>query len=340
MKKIVSFLLVGLVLVVSACSANNSTDEDNTSNTDADFPIVVKHAFGETTIEKKPERVVSIGWENQDVALALGVAPVAMSIPAYGLTGDETMRIWTKEKYEALGAEMPIVFNDLNELDFEAIEKAKPDIILAAYSGITQEDYDLLSAIAPVIAYADKPFVITWQTQIEQNAKGLGLAKEAEELIEQLEELIDTEVAKYPALEDKTATFAWFNASDTSSFFVYGNADPRSKYLQDMDLELPNEIEKVTEAAGGFFATISAEQAEILNDTDILVIYGGDEDLLKILQADSVLGKIPAIKNGSVVLLENDAPVTIAAATPTALSIPYAVEEYVKMIAAAAEKVK
>lgn len=340
MKKILS-VFFALAIIVTGCSGGSSSDDDkDTSNTDGEFPIVIEHAFGETTIEEKPERVVSIGWENQDVALALGVAPVAMSTPAYGLTGDETMRVWTKEKYDELDAEEPTIFNDLNELDFEAIEKANPDVILAAYSGITQEDYDMLSEIAPVIAYTGEPFVITWQEQIEQDSKGLGLEAEGKALIKELETMINDEVAKYPSLEGKTATFAWFDASDTSSFFVYGNADPRSKYLQDMGLELPSEVETVTDDAGGFFATISAEQAEILNDTDILVIYGGNEELLATLQADPILGKIPAIQNGSVVLLETDEPVTIAAATPTALSIPYAVEDYVKMIGEAAEKVK
>ena len=38
-------------------------------------------------------------------------------------------------------------------LDFEAISDANPDVILAAYSGITQEEYDTLSEIAPVVAY-------------------------------------------------------------------------------------------------------------------------------------------------------------------------------------------
>ena len=52
-----------------------------------------------------------------------------------------------------LGVDNPNIFQDTDGLDFEAISDANPDVILAAYSGITQEEYDILSEIAPVVAY-------------------------------------------------------------------------------------------------------------------------------------------------------------------------------------------
>ncbi len=50
-----------------------------------------------------------------------------------------------------LGVDAPNVFDDVDGLDFEAISDCDPDVILASYSGLTQEDYDTLSQIAPVI---------------------------------------------------------------------------------------------------------------------------------------------------------------------------------------------
>jgi iron complex transport system substrate-binding protein len=64
----------------------------------------------------------------------------------------------------------------------------------------------------------------------------------------------------------------------------------------------------------------------------------GDDDLLTALQADSLLGSIPAIQNGSVVVLE-ESPLA-AAQTPSALSIPWTIDEYISVIAQAAEKAK
>ena len=53
--------------------------------------MAIKHAFGETVIESKPERVVTIQWGNQDVALALGVVPVGFSAANYGVQDDSGM---------------------------------------------------------------------------------------------------------------------------------------------------------------------------------------------------------------------------------------------------------
>lgn len=49
-----------------------------------EYPIVIRHAFGETVIKSKPQRVATIQWANQDVALALGVVPVGFSERLHG----------------------------------------------------------------------------------------------------------------------------------------------------------------------------------------------------------------------------------------------------------------
>ena len=93
-------------------------------------------------IESKPERVATVQWANHDVALALGVVPVGFSAANYGVQDDSGLLPWTAKKLKELGVEDPNVFQDTDGLDFEAISDANPDVILAAYSGITQEDYD------------------------------------------------------------------------------------------------------------------------------------------------------------------------------------------------------
>ena len=42
-----------------------------------------------------------------------------------------------------------MLFDETDGIDFEAVADTDPDVILAAYSGLTQEDYDTLSEIAP-----------------------------------------------------------------------------------------------------------------------------------------------------------------------------------------------
>ena len=75
------------------------TSEDANS----EYPIVIKHAFGETEIESKPERVATVQWANHDVVLALGVVPVGFSAANYGVQDDSGLLPWTAKKLEELG---------------------------------------------------------------------------------------------------------------------------------------------------------------------------------------------------------------------------------------------
>jgi iron complex transport system substrate-binding protein len=46
------------------------------ASADAAFPLTIKHKYGSTTIEKVPERIVTVGLTDHDALLALGVVPV------------------------------------------------------------------------------------------------------------------------------------------------------------------------------------------------------------------------------------------------------------------------
>jgi iron complex transport system substrate-binding protein len=332
-------------LLLAACSSNNAANdaEGQTSDAgaaagDAQFPIKIQHAFGETVIPSKPERIVTISWANHDVVLALGVVPVGFSAANYGVQDDSGLLPWTKQKLEELGVTEPNVFQDTDGLDFEAISDADPDVILAAYSGITQEEYDTLSQIAPVVAYPDQPWVISWREQVRMNAAGIGMAAEGEQLIRELEQFIADRVAQYPELEGVRALFAYFSPSDLSSYYIYMPDDPRGAFLQEFGLEFPESVQPYVTSDAVFALSLSAENADALKDADVIVAYG-DEALLQALQADPVFGKIPAIANGAMVLVPDGTPFA-AAVNPNPLSIQYATDEYLAMIAEAARKIK
>ena len=64
-----------------------------------------------------------------------------------------------------------------------------------------------------------------------------------------------------------------------------------------------------------------------------MVSYG-DGDTLTAFQDDPILGKIPAIERGSVVIIGDNTPLA-AAGTPTPLSIEYTIDEYVTLLSEA-----
>ncbi|GAA3560379.1 iron-siderophore ABC transporter substrate-binding protein [Kribbella ginsengisoli] len=105
------------------------------------FPRTVKHALGETKIEKRPERVVVLDSGELDDVLALGITPVGMATNS-GQTGVPS--------YLAGKAQGITTVGNVSELNLEAIAALKPDLILG--SKLRANDlYDKLSAVAPTV---------------------------------------------------------------------------------------------------------------------------------------------------------------------------------------------
>lgn len=298
------------------------------------FPITISHALGETVIEEAPEAVATIGWGNLDVPLALGIAPVGVSKATYGATDDNGLFYWTNEAFAELGVDEPNVFDDTDGLDFEAINNAEPDLILAVYSGITQEDYEQLSEIAPTVPYTTEAWATTWQDLTIDNGKALGKEAEAQALVDELEELIAEKAGEHEKLQGLTAAYCYFDTSNLGSFYVYMPKDPRASYLIDLGLELPQNIRELDDGSF-FFMTVSSENIDVLNDLDLIVTWG-ENDTLEALQADPLINQVPAISRGSVAFLSNETTLIAASCTPTPLAIPATIDEYLDVLDEAA----
>lgn len=293
------------------------------------FPITIPHAYGETVIEEQPVNVVSLGWGNQDAVLALGITPVGTSMANFGAVGESGLLPWTEEAYEALGVTDPVVFDDTDGFDFEAISDANPDIIVAAYSGMTQEEYDTLSQIAPVVPYTEMAWATTWRDQTMEIAAALGMEAEGQEIVVDAETDIAAAKEAYPSLDGKTAALFWVDATNMSSFYVYTTTDPRGAYLEDLGFAFPEGVAALDDGSS-FTVTISSENIDVINDVDIIIAYG-DEATLAAMQADPLFSQVPAVEKGNVVLLDSTSELA-AACSPSILSIPTMAEKYMALI--------
>lgn len=307
------------------------------SHAEQAYPIVIKHAFGTTTINEKPKRIATVAWANHEVPLALGVVPVGMAAANFGDDDGDGILPWVSQRLKELNAEAPVLFDEGDGIDFEAVAATSPDVILASYSGLSQSDYDTLSQIAPVVAYPEAPWSTDWRTMIRLNSQGMGMADDGDALINKIDAEIAETVRAYPHLKDKTAMFVThLDATNLSMINFYTTNDTRVKFFQDLGLASPKSVVQASQP-GQFSGSISAERIDLFDDVDIVVTYGGEE-LSKAMHAHPLLSKLPVVTNDAVVMLGRNPLGT--AANPTPLSISWVLKDYVALLAEAADKKK
>ncbi|SNS56903.1 iron complex transport system substrate-binding protein [Micrococcales bacterium KH10] len=336
-----------LALSLGACASSQESTapveappaaEQNTDTADAEtdaFPVTIEHAYGETVIEAKPERVATVAWANHEVPLALGIVPVGMSKATWGDDDDNGVLPWVEDKLAELDAEIPVLFDETAGIDFEAVGDTNPDVILAAYSGITEDEYATLSKIAPVVAFPDTAWGTTMAQMIEMNSKALGLGAEGQQFAADLDTKIAESFAQYPALQDSSVLFAWVEPTDLSEVGFYTTHDPRVGFLATAGMAVPSLVTEATAGTDSFYTTVASEQADQFEDVDIIVTYG-DDTTLPLLQGDSLLSKVPAIADGAVVVLPDNTPLS-ASANPSPLSIEWGIGDYFALLDEAAQ---
>ncbi|MFS0895088.1 iron-siderophore ABC transporter substrate-binding protein [Microbacterium sp. 179-I 3D3 NHS] len=322
-------LAVGLAACSSTAPESTASSGGNPASDDA-FPVTVEHVYGETTITEKPERVATLAWANHEVPLALGIVPVGMSKATWGDDDDNGILPWVEEKLDELGADEPVLFDETDGIDYEAVADTAPDVILASYSGLTQEEYDTLSKIAPVIAQPGLAWATSVDDMVEMNSKALGLEEEGQALIDDLHADADAALEENSVLKDKKVLFAYIDQADLSQIGYYTAIDTRPGYIHDLGLPFPSIVEENAES-DQFYLTVSSEEAQKFDDVDVVATYG-DESIIPLLQADPLLSKIPAIAEGRIAILPDATPVA-ASANPSPLSIPWGLTDYLAILA-------
>jgi iron complex transport system substrate-binding protein len=344
----VAALLTLAALVLAGCSSNDSSGGSSGSTgspgatgssgaTDS-FPVSVPSALGTATIKSEPKRVVTWGWSAQDAALALGVVPVAMPKFTYGADKDGVLP-WDAEQLTKLGAANPTLLSggDTGQVPFEEIVAAKPDVILAPYSGLTQKDYDTLSKIAPVVAYPDKPWATTWQDVTTIVGKALGRSAQARQLVADTNAQVTALGAKYPVLKGKTFVYAAANEADQLS--VYRASDPRVQLLTQLGMVVSPSVKALdTKPDDSYFYTVSYENVSKI-DTDLLVAYFDDQSKADAFASSPLIAAMPSVKSGGFAPIVGTS-YAMAVSAPSVLSVPWVMPKYVPQLAAAAQKVK
>ncbi|MET9022658.1 iron-siderophore ABC transporter substrate-binding protein [Actinopolymorpha sp. NPDC004070] len=317
-------------------AADTDTKADTKAGTAAaeSFPVTIRHAFGETTIEREPKRVATLGWSDQDNALALGVAPVGATKLTWG--GNKAgSSDWFDATLKSAGTKAPVRYDDSDGPPAEEIATLRPDVILATNSGLTRAQYDKLSKIAPVVAYPKAAWTTPWRTSLKLVGKALGRSEAADKVTAATERRIQDARAKYPQLKGTSLIFAYLTTTDLSQVGIYAPQDPRVSFMHDLGLVDAPAVATAIKP-GQFYGTVSAERAPQLK-SDVLLTWSENPSDLKTFIDDKLIGKIPAIADGRA-YAEADKHVSLAVTNPTPLSIPYVIEHFVPHVAKAADR--
>ncbi|AHC27380.2 MULTISPECIES: ABC transporter substrate-binding protein [Mycobacteriaceae] len=233
----VTAMLATLVLavgVLAGCANNEPADPGAAGDA-----VTISHKFGETTVPANPRNIVTMGWNDQDFVLALGVVPVGTRA-WYDNYNDFP---WVKAETDGKG--VPVIEGDT--INFEAVAAAKPDVIFAIYETIDQKTYDQLSQIAPtVIQSADYPDEETpWDVQLLTTGKALGKEQRAKELVDEVEAKIAQATSDHPDFAGKTLVADF--SSEVDAPYLIGKGDPRRALFDELGFGAQDTVGEVSQ---------------------------------------------------------------------------------------------
>ncbi|MER7007729.1 ABC transporter substrate-binding protein [Dactylosporangium sp. NPDC000555] len=311
-------LAAAALLAATALAACGDKDEpaaapSGSAPAAAAFPATIEHKFGATKIESEPKRVVTVGWSDQDFAIALGVVPVST-------------REWFTEypKYpwvaSALGGKALPTFSA--EINFEAILQQKPDLILAIYETINQETYDRLSQIAPTVVQSkDYPDEQTpWDVQTLTTGKALGKQAEAQALVDKVKAKIAEARKAHPEFAGKVLVEDF--GPENGQHWLIPAGDPRRALFDALGFAAQQEKDEISE-----------ERLDLL-DRDVLFVNGATkETMLK----SPVFAKLKVVTEDRTLYTTFETPLAGALSYSGPNALLFALDQLVPQLAAATD---
>ncbi len=320
---------IAMLGAVTACgsdgSATTSGTVSPTSVTADAFPVTIEHKYGSITIEKEPQRVVSIGFADQDWLLALGVTPIAIR----EWYGEQPYATWPWAQDE-LGDAQPTVLPSA-ELNFEQIAALQPDLIVGLSSGITETEYATLSEIAPTLAqpgdYVD--YGTPWDVTTELIGRAVGKNAEAAAVIAHVDALYEAARTAHPEFAGATAAVTFYFDDKPGA---YSSQDSRSRIVTDLGFTIPPKFDEL--AGDAFFFSVSNEEMMLL-DTDVVIWLVSDDAGIDAVSGIALRPSTRAYTEGRELLATGELSGAFSFGSP--LSIEYALDQLVPELALAVD---
>ena len=325
LSKTAATLACALMLLGTACGS-----DDSSSGSGADSGATIKHKFGSTKVPADPKRIVTLGYNDHEFLLAMGVEPIA--IRDWVGVGPVTKVPWAKDEIAAMKKKPTLI--PRTDLKPEQVAKLKPDLIIGVFGGMTKREYDTLSKFAPVVAppeqYVD--FGVPWQEQALITGRVVGKEKQAQKLVADLERRFDEAREEHPEFEGKAGIVPY--AFTPGEYGAYASEDLRTRFITELGFKTPKKVDEL--AGKEFYVEFSGEQFRLM-DQDMVLMYGGPRAKREQIQGDKLYSRLDAVKQGRVVYMDNEDATLGAVGLSSPLSLPYALEQTVPRMAAAVD---
>lgn len=328
-RRVPVLLCAALALFVVGCGS--SDDDSGTTAASGpggggSFPAEASHKFGTTVVPEEPQRIVIAGLSEQDAVLALGYEPIATT----EWFGEQPGAIWPWAR-AAMGKEEPVVLSNSDGFEFEEIAALRPDLIIGTNSGMTKEDYDKFSAIAPTIpgVKGGTDYFSPWDQQTVLIAEALGKKAEGEELVASIEDEYAEVAAEHPEFEGKTATYSQCGFYDGLIYVYPPGLD--TDFLSYLGFTINPKLTPLVEVEGEQ-VTVSAERLDVI-DADTIVFACDEPNSVPGLKKVPTFDKLPAVAEGRAVYTDTVLAAAIYFTSP--LSLPYVLEHLTPELAKA-----
>lgn len=283
--------ILGAALALTGCASNapggDADDSSNGASTSA-FPVTVETAYGDITLDEKPERIIALSVDFVDDLTSLGETPVAFSsdgFTARGADPDISLIPWMADK----------VSIDLWDLDassdnLEAIAAYAPDLVIAWGNSIDESIYERLSEFATVYV-PDRAAGTDWKATTTEIGLLTGKSEEAKEQIAAVEQTYAAAQEQLQGLQGKT-----YNVGT-----LIGGEVVLSPWTFLTDLGLVPADNHPTDE----YPRLSMENVDQLQ-ADVLMLVAFDEETTNTFKSDPRVVSLPASKNGTLIYLPID----------------------------------
>ena len=318
MKKTVLFLVLSLVLVLSACSNGSSSNDSGSKSDSKDSKETVKiknnfEASGKerdgsdakkvsNTVEvpKNPKNAVVLDYGALDVLKELGVADKVKGLPKG--ENNESLPDFLKEfkddKYVNTG--------NLKEVNFDKVAAAKPEVIFISGRTANQKNLDEFKKAAPdakivYVGAVEKNLVKDMKKNTENLGKIYDKEDKAIDINEDLDEKI-SEMKDETKKFNKTVMYLLVNEGELSTF------GPKGRFggLVFDTLGFKPADENVSNSPHGQNVNneyISKHNPDVILAMDRGEVVGGESTAKKVL-SNNVIKDVKAVKNDKVYQLD------------------------------------